>query len=143
MRFGNTPAILIQLLKTGLVMGILGAVFGATMLIFYEKKEPAAVLPVLCLVPGIPIILMMAAGPSVLFSIHINNGWVEHRFMNRRVLSRARLSDYEGMDAPAQFCAAVLRFSGGQNIRFYAAHAGEIRALKLELSKQSQEARRV
>lgn len=136
MRFGNTPAILIRLLKTGLVMGILGAVFGAAMLIFYEKKEPVSALPVLCLIPGIPLILAVFAGPSVLFSIHIREGWVEHRFMNRRILSRARLSDYEGMDAPAQFCAAVLRFRGGQNIRFYAAHAGEIQALRRELSKQ-------
>lgn len=135
MRFGNTPSVLIRPLLTLSVLGLLIAVFAMFMMRYVEDKSWAESLRVLWIAPIAPAVFLLGVVPTVLFSIHLHNGYVEHRLMDRWVLSRAPVADYEGMKTPARFCAAVLEFKNRQKMHFFGAQRSIIEDMRNQLAK--------
>ena len=86
-----------------LIIGVLAYAFSAAMFVFYEGLPLERLIPLtfLLLVPAAAIGLAIA--PTLLFSIHIVGEWVEHRFLDRWVLSRAKVSDFLSMQSPSGF----------------------------------------
>lgn len=121
------------------VLGIVIAVFAMIMMRYVEDKSWAESLRVLWIAPAAPAFFLLGVAPTLLFSIHVHSGYVEHRFMDRWVLSRALAADYVGMNAPARLCAAVLEFKNRQKMHFYGAHMGIIEDLRNQLSKDAQQ----
>ncbi len=139
MRYGNSIHHLIKALKVGITIGTLGYSAAALMFIFVEKLPIDRLLPLSFIIILPPIIMGIAVLPTILFSIYITENWVEHRFLERHILSRAKLSEFDVMYSPSGMFAAKLHFSDGSRIRFYGAHLGIISQLKRDLSQSKKE----
>ena len=140
MRFGNTTEQLRRGVIVGLIIGAVAYAFSAVMFVFYEKLPLDRLIPLtfILVVPASAIGLAIA--PTLLFSIHLVGEWVEHRFLDRWVLSRAKTSDFRSMQSPSEFFAAVLRFADGTKIRIFGAHLGILATLQKELGHRATEA---
>ena len=143
MRFGNTTEQLRRGMIVGLIIGAVAYAFSAAMFVFYEKMPLERLIPLtfLLVVPAFAIGLAIA--PTLLFSIHIIGEWVEHRFLDRWVLSRAKVSDFLSMQSPSGFFAAVLRFADGRKMRIFGAHLGILETLQAELGHRATEAEQI
>lgn len=141
MRFGNTPYLFRRCIFSGLVLGVVGCLVIIPLMIYegvpLERFLPFDFLFIL-LTPALVLGVIML--PTVIFSIHINEEWVEHRAFDRWVLSRGRIEDFLSMESPAGVFAAKLRFSDRTTIRFFGAHFGEMAALEKELEKRKRAA---
>ncbi|MGI9241642.1 MAG: hypothetical protein ACR2RV_12645 [Verrucomicrobiales bacterium] len=136
MRYGNTAEFLKRGVIVGLVIGALGYVFSALMIVFYEKLSPERLIPLgfILIVPALAIGLAIA--PTLMFSIHILGDWVEHRFLERWTLSRARASEFVSMSSPAGLFAAKLQFSDGTKMRIFGLHLGILSPLEDDLERR-------
>lgn len=133
MRYGNSFRQLKPLMVSGLVIGLVGYVFSACMFLFVEHLPPERLIPLtfILVVPAMAMFVFVA--PTAMFSIHINEGWVEHRFLDRRVLSRARTCDFKRMIFGVFPFAAVLDFTDGTRMRILGAQPGILRQLQRDL----------
>ena len=137
MRFGNSTEHLWKGIIVGLMIGAAAYVFSAAMLIFYEGLPPDRLIPLTFILVVPALLIGLAIAPTLMFSVHIVGGWVEHRMLNRWVLSRARASDFTSMEAPSGFHAAVLRFADGTKIRFFGAEGEILASLESELQRRT------
>jgi hypothetical protein len=140
MRFGNTTEQLRRGVIVGLIIGAVAYAFSAAMFVFHEKLPLDRLIPlaVIIVVPASAIGLAIA--PTVLFSIHLVGERVEHRLLDRWVLSRAKASDFLSMRSPSGFFAAVLRFADGTKMRIFGAHLGILATLQEELGHRATKA---
>jgi len=135
MRFGNTTAQLRRGVIVGLIIGAVAYVFSAAMFVFYEKLPLDRLIP-LALILVIPASAIgLAIAPTLWFSIHLVGELVEHRFLDRWVLSRARASEFLAMQSPSGFFAAVLQFADGTKMRIIGAPLGTLALLEAELTR--------
>lgn len=139
MRYGNTPSVLIRPVLTLTALGILAATFSLLMMRFVEHKSWTESLRVLWIAPVAPLGFLVCVIPTLLFSIHLHKGYIEHRLMDRWVLSRAPVADYEGMKTPARFCAAVLEFKNCQKMHFFGAQRRIIEEMRNQLAKAARQ----
>lgn len=135
MRFGNTPSVLIRPVLTLAALGILAATFSLFMMRFVEHKSWAESLRALWIAPIAPAVFLLGVVPTVLFSIHLHKGYIEHRLMDRWVLSRAPVADYKAMKTPGRICAAVLEFKNCQKMHFFGAQRRIIEDMRNQLAK--------
>ena len=140
MRYGNTTDHLKRGVIVGLIIGAVGYVFSALMFLFYEKLPPERLIPLtfILIVPALAIGLAIA--PTLMFSIHILGDWVEHRFLERWTLSRARASEFVSMTSPSGGFAAKLQFSDGTKMRIFGAHLGILSSLEHDLEDRKKNA---
>lgn len=120
----------------GGVIGAVAYVISATIFVFYEKLPLDRLFSLMFLLVLPALVLCLAVTPTLMFSIHVVDGWVEHRFLDRWVLSRALASDFIAMETPCGFFAAKLMFADGKNIRFFGAHLGILSSLHSELQRR-------
>ena len=123
----------------GLVVGLVAYIFSALMFVFYEKLPLVRLIPLtfIVIVPALAIALGIL--PTIIFSIHIESGWVEHRIFNKWVISRAQASNFIEMEPPASFPARLV-FSDGTRIRLVGGTMAILRELETELLKRTEEA---
>ena len=74
-----------------------------------------------------------------MFSIHVEGDWVEHRMLDKWVLSRVLIADFKRMDPPAGMFATILQFSDGTKMRFFGAHPRILMSLNAELHQRKKE----
>lgn len=135
-RFGNTIKDTMRTLFVGIVAGVIAYVFSAFMLTFKEHRPISVLFPLLFIIILPPVAIFIGVLPTLLFSLYVSNEWIEHRFLNRFVVSRAKVTDLTQIAAPSGTFAAVLHFSGGRRIRFYGARYSVINALIARLNTQ-------
>ena len=140
MRFGNTSEQHRRGLIAGFVIGAIAYVFSSAMFIFYERLPLSRLIPLtfILVVPAFAIGLGIA--PTLMFSIHIEGEWVEHRLFDRWTISCAKASNFVRMQAPSGVFAAILRFSDGTKIRFFGGDIGIISCLESELQRHKTKA---
>lgn len=155
MRFGNTFA----MFRRGLLfLVLLGLVVDAVVIFLavYLHTVAAANWPVLVILPlGFPMLLSLALGPTLLFSIHVVDGRVRHMLLDRYVLSDLPAPDFEDLrlnsgrrymdrliaersgftsadfeHRPNGLWAATLYFKHGRKIRLFGMHMRIMRSLK-------------
>ena len=142
MRYGNTPRELKRVLIVGLVIGGIAYVFSAAMGLLVEHLPVQRLLPLTFIIVLPPLILGLAILPTILFSIHVGDHWVEHRFLDRHLLSRARIQDFQRMRTGPPPFAAALDFKDGTRIRILGMHLGSLSKLKHDLSKRARALRK-
>jgi len=123
-------------ITVGLVIGIFAYVFCAAMFVFYERLPIDRLIPLTLILVLPALAIGLAIAPTLMFSIHIVGDWVEHRMLDKWVLSRAQTSDFKRMDSPAGIFAAILQFSDGTKMRFFGAHLGILASLNTELQQR-------
>lgn len=140
MRYGNTADHLKRGVIVGFIIGAIGYVFSALMILFFEELSPERLIPLafILIVPALAIGLAIA--PTLMFSIHILGDRVEHRFWGRWTLSRARASDFVSMISPAGVFAAKLQFSDGTIIRIFGVDLGILSSLEHDLKYRKKNA---
>jgi hypothetical protein len=139
MRFGNTTAELRRGVIVGFVFGLIAYLISALMFVFYERLSTACLVPLTFIVFVPPLGIALGTAPSIVFSIHINDDWVEHRILNTWVISRARASTFILMEPPARF-PAVLVFADGIKIRLVGGKLKILRELESELKHRKEDA---
>ena len=162
MRFGNTLA----KYRRGLVIALALGLIVDIVIVFVAPSHEALVAnwSVLVLLPAIPLLPFIFISPTLLFSIHIEDGRVRHMFLDRYVLTDLPASDFEDLlltrsgtyqarriaeragftaadiDSVPGFWAATLYFKHGQKIHFFGAHIRILRSLKDALIAAKQHA---
>lgn len=137
MRYGNTAVHLKKALFVGVITGVLAYVFSAFMFVFYEKLPLASLGPLCVIVILPPLAIGLGVIPTVMFAIHLCGDCVEHRFLGRWTISRARASEFVSMTTPyGYFFAACLDFSDGTKIRIFGMHRGALAALERDLESR-------
>ncbi|MBB5353249.1 hypothetical protein HNR46_003504 [Haloferula luteola] len=140
MRYGNTADHLKRGVIVGLIIGAVGYIFSALMIVFYEKLPPERLIPLTFIIVVPALVIGLAIVPSLMFSIHILGDWVEHRFLERWTISRARASDFVSIISPAGLFAAKLQFSDGTKMRIFGAHLGILSSLDHYLESRKSKA---
>lgn len=135
MRFGNTSYELRRGVTAGFVIGLIAFIFSAVMLVFYEKLPLDRLIPLTFIIITPPLAIALGIAPTLIFSIHIEKGWVEHRIMNRWTVSRARASNFVMMQPPMSFPAKLI-FSDGTKIRILGASLTSLQDLESELQRR-------
>jgi hypothetical protein len=139
MRIGNTTAELRRGVIAGFVVGLIAYLFCALMFIFYERLPTARLIPLTFIVFVPPLCITLGIAPTLVFSIHIKDDWVEHRIFNTWVTSRARASTFIFMETQASF-PAVLVFANGTKIRLLGGTLTILRDLESELERIKKDA---
>jgi hypothetical protein len=137
MRYGNTFRHLKRGITVGLLIGIVAYGIGALMFLFVKHLPVERLVPLTFIIAVPTLAIGIAVAPTLMFSIHIAGEWVEHRFLNRYVISRARVRDYQAMESPSGLFAATLRFADGTLIRIWGTHLGILAQLQRDLEEQA------
>ena len=135
MRFGNEPKILIEVAIVGLVLALFTAVATLFGCYFIDKKAPVnphGVVYFLCL----PVIMVLAVLPTNMFSFHIERDTISLKLFERISISKAIVSDFQGL-RPKLFFAGALHFTGGQKIYVLGLNPVELKRLTEYLSDPS------
>lgn len=118
-RFGNTWKTLGQTAVVGLVIGLILYAITAATFIFSGGAAPGrALVAALLMIPIPALTIPLFILPTVLFSLHVRGEWLEHRFLERVVIERAPLADFESFRLRALFFAVVLNFKDGKHIHY-------------------------
>lgn len=136
MRYGNTAHQLKRGVTVGLIVGAVAYVFSAVMFLYHEKLPPERLIPLTFIIVVPALAIALAIAPTLMFSIYILGDWVEHRFLERWTISRARASDFVSMTSPAGVFSARLKFSDGTKMRILGAHLGILSSLEDELESR-------
>lgn len=142
MRYGNT----FDGLKNGMIsVAIMGTVFAliiAAFLVFHEHKRIADVAIIFLLPILLDTVFCLVILPTLCFSIHLRGNVVEHRFLDRWVLSSANIHDFQKMTIAEKGWGAILTFASGKQIRFIGAHVGILLQLEEDLGRMRDKAHR-
>lgn len=139
MRFGNDFGTLKKATKACTVISAVFMVFIVAMATIKERMPLIKVVtawPLWMIFFLFPAVVGLAILPTILFSIHIEDGRVRHLFLDRWVLGSANTRDFDFMQAPGGFFAAILHFKDGTKIRFFGAGLGVLADLEEELSME-------
>lgn len=140
MRYGNTADHLKRGVIVGLIVGAVGYLLSALMILFYVKLPADRLIPLTFMLIVPALAMGLAIAPTLMFSIHILGDSVEHRLWDRWTLSRARASDYVSMVSPAGPFAAKLQFSDGTKMRIFGVHLGILSSLEHDLEHRKRKA---
>ncbi len=140
MRFGNTTEQLRRGVVVGLVVGVVAYIFCAAMFVFYERLPLERLIPLTFVLVLPALVISLAILPTLMFSIHLVGEWVEHRMLDKLVLSRARASQFISMQVPSGVFAAKLGFTDGTKMRFFGAHLEILASLESELQRRTTKA---
>ena len=142
MRFGNTMLELRGALVAGLVIGGVLASIMIGIAIFSPDYQPDRwyFIPIAAVGPAVLLGLVVAL--TLIDSVHLEGDWVEHRVLDRWIIARHPIVEFERMDSPCGVFAAVIRFDGGHKIRVPGAHLGVLGSLDSELKKRRKELKR-
>jgi len=119
---------------TGTIVGIIAYLFSGYFILFHEHRPLSVLLPLLFIILIPPIAIFLGIIPTLLFSIYISDEWIEHRFLDKFIVSKFKISDFVSITAPSGAFAAVLHFSNGKCMRFFGAHYAVIGALTSRLA---------
>lgn len=137
MRYGNTITSLRKRMSFIFSVLVFGAGLCAFLLIGIEGKSWESTVPLLIgFICFFTVISLLAATPTLAESIHLRNGWIEHRLFNKWIISRDQISDFVSMRFPA-----ILQFRNGTEIRLCLAEKKIVLALESELNRRVAEAR--
>ncbi|MGB3120590.1 MAG: hypothetical protein WBE58_17335 [Verrucomicrobiales bacterium] len=140
MRFGNTAKQLRRGVIVGLVIGGVAYAFSAAMFVFYERLPLARLIPLTVIVVLPALVIGLAILPTLMFSIHFVGDRVEHRMLDKWILSKAPASEFISMQVPSGIFAAKLNFADGTKMRFFGAHLEILAALASELQLRTAKA---
>ena len=135
MRFGNTAEQLWRWMLVGLAGGCVFYVVSVALFVFSEGLLLERLIPPTFMIV-VPLVIGVVIAPTLMFSIHFVGDWVEHRLLDRWVLSRARASDFISMKRPSGLFAARIMFGDGTEMRFLGADLRILASLETELHRR-------
>jgi len=136
MRFGNTAEQLWRWMLIGLASGCVVYVVAVALFVVSDGFLLERLVPPTFMIV-VPLGIGVVIAPTLMFSIHFVGDWVEHRLLDRWVLSRARASDFISMKGPSGFFAARIMFGDGTEMRFLGADLRILAALESELHRRT------